>query len=152
YVIKYLNQLSQNPYLLIFLENLTQLKIKAPSLTFSENGISQNYPVLEVNFIKEVSKKDDFNSINLFINNSSYSEWLIYTKDDIVITDEEVINELLNESVTAVPAKMRQFRTPSITVALPKNKLNDEVINLFTYLPLSNSKFKLPFLVNADFI
>lgn len=152
YVIKYLNQLSQNPYLLIFLENLTQLKIKAPSLTFSENGISQNYPVLEVNFIKDVSEKEDFNSVNLFVNNSSYSEWLIYTKDDIVITDEEVINELLNESVTAVPAKMRQFRTPSITVALPKNKLNDEVINLFTYLPLSNSKFKLPFLVNADFI
>jgi hypothetical protein len=152
YVIKYLNQLSQNPYLLIFLENLTQLKIKAPSLTFSENGISQNYPVLEVNFIKDVSKKDDFNSINLFVNNSSHSEWLIYTKDDIVITDKEVINELLNESVTAVPAKMRQFRTPSITVALPRNKLNDEVINLFTYLPLSNSKFKLPFLVNADFI
>jgi hypothetical protein len=70
----------------------------------------------------------------------------------LVITDEEVVNELLDESITAVPAKMRQFRTPSITIALPRKKLNDEVINLFTYLPLSNSKFKLPFLVNADFI
>jgi hypothetical protein len=63
-----------------------------------------------------------------------------------------VVNELLDESVTAVPAKMRQFRTPSITIALPKKQLNDDVINLFTYLPLSNTKFKLPFLVNADFI
>ena len=152
YVIKYLNQLSQNPYLLVFLENLTQLKIKAPSLTFIENGISQTFPVLEVDFIKDAAKKDGFNSINLFVNGSSHSEWLIYTKDNIIITDEEVVNELLDESVTAVPAKMRQFRTPSITIALPKKQLNDDVINLFTYLPLSNSKFKLPFLINADFI
>jgi hypothetical protein len=70
----------------------------------------------------------------------------------IVITDEEVVNELLDESVTAVPAKMRNFRTPSITIALPKHPLNADIINLFTYLPLSNTKFKLPFLVNADFI
>jgi mRNA-degrading endonuclease YafQ of YafQ-DinJ toxin-antitoxin module len=152
YVIKYLNQLSQNPYLLIFLENLTKLKIKTPSLTFSENGISQNYPALEVNFIKEVSKEDGFDSINLLVNNRSHSEWLIYTKDDIVLTDEEVINELLNESNTSIPAKMRQFRTPRITIALPKRQLNNDVINLFTYLPLSNTKYKLPFVVNADFI
>src|SRR5690606_28685591 len=64
----------------------------------------------------------------------------------------EVVNELLDESVTAVPAKMRNFRTPRITIALPKHSLNEDTINLFTYLPLSNTKFKLPFLVNADFI
>lgn len=121
-------------------------------MTFIENGISQTFPELEVDFIKDVTKKDGFDSINLFVNSSSHSEWLIYTKDDIVITDEEVVNELLDESVTAVPAKMRQFRSPSITIALPKKQLNDDVINLFTYLPLSNSKFKLPFLINADFI
>ena len=152
YVIKYLNQLSQNPYLLIFLENLTQLKIKAPSLSYLENGISQSFPAIDEDFIKEITKSDEFDSINLLVNSSSHSEWLIYTKKDIVISDVEVINELLDESVTAVPAKMRHFRTPIITIALPKKYLNDEVINLFTYLPLSNSKFKLPFLVNADFI
>ncbi|MBK6699276.1 MAG: hypothetical protein IPG55_05130 [Saprospiraceae bacterium] len=51
-----------------------------------------------------------------------------------------------------MPAKMRNFRTPRITIALPKHSLNEDTINLFTYLPLSNTKFKLPFLVNADFI
>jgi len=152
YVIKYLNQLSQNPYLLIFLVNLTQLKIKAPSLSYIANGANQSFSSLEVNFVKEITKKEGFDSINLYVNNNSHSEWLIHTKNDIVITDVEVINELLNESVTAVPAKMRHFRTPRITIALPKSQLNDDVINLFTYLPLSNSKFKLPFLVNADFI
>jgi hypothetical protein len=45
---------------------------------------------LEVDFIKDVTKKYGFDSINLFVNSSSHSEWLIYTKDDIVITDEEV--------------------------------------------------------------
>lgn len=152
YVIKYLNQLSENPYLLIFLENLTQLKIKAPSLTFTENNVSRTFQDLEVNFVKEKAVKDDFDSINLYVNHISHSEWLIYTKNDIVISDVEVINELLDESVTSVPAKMRHFRTPRITIALPRKPLRDDIINLFTYLPLSNSKFKLPFLVNADFI
>ncbi len=152
YVIKYLNQLSQNPYLLIFLENLTQLKIKAPSLSYIENGGSASYPDLDVDFVKELTNNDDFDSINLFVNKNAHSEWLIYTKNDLVITDKEVINELVDESVTAVPAKMRNFRTPHITIALPKHPLNADIINLFTYLPLSNTKFKLPFLVNADFI
>ncbi len=152
YVIKYLNQLSQNPYLLIFLENLTQLKIKAPSLSYIENGGSASYPELNVDFVKKLTNNDEFDSINLFVNKNAHSEWLIYTKNDLVITDDEVINELLDESVTSVPAKMRHFRTPRITIALPSTPLIDEVINLFTYLPLSNSKFKLPFLVNADFI
>ena len=152
YVIKYLNQLSENPYLLIFLENLTQLKIKAPSLTFIEDNVSISLQALEVNFVKENTIKDEFDSINLFVNQSSHSEWLIYTKNDVVISDVEVINELLDESVTSVPAKMRHFRTPRITIALPRKSLKDDIINLFTYLPLSNSKFKLPFLVNADFI
>jgi hypothetical protein len=152
YVVKYLNQLSENPYLLIFLENLTQLKIKAPSLTFTENNVNRYFQTLDVNFVKEKSIKNDFDSINLFINNISHSEWLIYTKNDVFITDLEVINELLDESVTSVPAKMRHFRTPKITIALPSKTLNENIINLFTYLPLSNSKFKLPFLVNADFI
>lgn len=152
YVIKYLNQLSENPYLLIFLENLIQLKIKAPSLTFTENNVSRSFQALEVTFIKEKTIKDEFDSINLFVNHSSHSEWLIYTKNDVVISDVEVINELLDESVTSVPAKMRHFRTPRITIALPIKPLKDDIINLFTYLPLSNSKFKLPFLVNADFI
>ena len=152
YVIKYLNQLSQNPYLLIFLENLTQLKIKAPSSTFIENGISRTFKSLEVDFIKETTKGANFNSINLFISDKSHSEWLIYTKNDILISDEEVVNELIDESVTAVPTKMRKFRTPSITIALPKKRINGDFVNLFTYLPLSNTRFKLPFLVNADFI
>lgn len=152
YVIKYLNQLSENPYLLIFLENLTQLKIKAPSLRFTENNVLKSFEGLEVNFVKEKTIKDEFDSINLFVNHSSHSEWLIYTKNDVIISDVEVINELLDESVTSVPAKMRHFRTPRITIALPSKLLKDDIINLFTYLPLSNSRFKLPFLVNADFI
>jgi hypothetical protein len=152
YVIRYLNQLSQNPYLLIFLENLTQLQIKAPSLTYTENGVSTSFPELDIDFIKKKAKNDEFDSIELFVNRIPHSEWLIYTKNDLVITDKEVIRELLDESITSVPAKMRHFRTPIITIALPNKTLIDEVVNLFTYLPLSNSKFKLPFLVNADFI
>jgi len=151
-VIKYLNQLNQNPYLLIFLDNLTQLSIKAPSITHNINGINSSFPALAVKFVKDISTDDEFDTIKLSINNKTHSEWLIHTKNNLVITEDEVINELLDESVTAVPAKMRNFRSPRITIALPKSSLDSDTINLFTYLPLSNTKFKLPFLVNADFI
>lgn len=151
-VIKYLNQLSENPYLLIFLDNLNQLTIKAPAISYIDKGINYSLQQLEVNFRKELENENEFGSIKLFVNNASHSEWLIHTKNDIIITDKEVISELLDESVTAVPAKMRNFRSPRITIALPKHSLDENIINLFTYLPLSNTKFKLPFLVNADFI
>ncbi len=151
-VIKYLNLLSQNPYLLIFLENLSQIKIKAPSVAYTENGLNVYLPPLDISFRKDLNDIGKFKSIELVVNNKLHSEWLTYTKNDIIIQDEEVINELLDETETAVPAKMRTFRSPQITIALPKTTLNDDVINLFAYLPLSNTKFKLPFLVNADFI
>jgi hypothetical protein len=151
-VIKYLNQLSENPYLLIFLENLNQLKIKAPGIDYIDKGVKYTIRPLNLNFRKELISESNFDSIKLFLNNTSHSQWLIYTKNDIIITNQEVITELLDESVTAVPAKMRNFRSPRITIALPNHSLDMNIINLFTYLPLSNAKFKLPFLVNADFI
>ena len=151
-VIKYLNLLSENPYLLIFLENLSQVTIKAPSVTYLEKGVNQSMPSLGVVFRKELCDVDKFKSIELLVNDRLHSEWLTYTKNDILIQNEDVISELLDESETAVPAKMRNFRSPTITIALPKSKLSEDVINLFAYLPLSNTRFKLPFLVNSDFI
>ncbi len=151
-VIKYLNLLSENPYLLIFLDNLSQVTIKAPGVTYLEKGVNQSISSLEVVFRKELYDVGKFKSIELLVNDSLHSEWLTYTKNDILIKNEDVISELLDESETAVPAKMRNFRTPTITIALPKSKFSEDVINLFAYLPLSNTKFKLPFLVNADFI
>ncbi|WP_415711087.1 sacsin N-terminal ATP-binding-like domain-containing protein, partial [Aquirufa beregesia] len=54
-VIKYLNLLSQNPYLLIFLENLSQIKIKAPSVSYTENGLNVFLSPLDIVFRKDLN-------------------------------------------------------------------------------------------------
>lgn len=152
FVIKSLQKLSKNPYLLIFLENLIQLKIVAPSLIFTENETKFSFSALDVTFNKELAKTEKIDSIKLYANNSYHSGWLIFRKNDLIITNKEVIKELTDESNPSIPPKMRQFRSPRITIALPIQSLKPDMINLFAYLPLSNTKYKLPFLVNADFI
>ena len=135
-VIKYLKQLSQNPYLLIFLENLVSLEIKIPNEII----------LLE----KEIEKQKNFDLLTLKSNNNQHGKYLTYSKE-YEITNPDVIAELSDENITAIPSKMRNFRKPKISLALPLNQ-NSELINLFTYLPLSNTKYGLPYIINADFI
>lgn len=135
-VIKYLKQLSQNPYLLIFLENLVSLEIKIPNEII----------LLE----KEIEKQKNFDILTLKSNNNQVGKYLTISKE-YEITNPDVIAELLDENITAIPSKMRNFRKPKISLALPLNQ-NSELINLFTYLPLSNTKYGLPYIINADFI
>jgi hypothetical protein len=135
-VIKYLKQLSQNPYLLIFLDNLVRLEIKVPNYYFC----------LE----KEVGYQNNFEVLTLKSNNIVEGKFLTYSKE-YEITNLDVISELLDENITAIPSKMRNFRKPKISIALPIDEKSD-LINLFTYLPLSNTKHDLPYIINADFI
>lgn len=135
-VIKYLKQLSQNPYLLIFLENLVSLEIKIPGEII----------LLE----KEIEKQKNFDILTLKVNNNQDGKYLTFSKE-YEITNPDVIAELLDENITAIPSKMRNFRKPKVSIALPLID-NSELINLFTYLPLSNTKHGLPYIINADFI
>jgi len=135
-VIKYLKQLSQNPYLLIFLENLVSLEIKIPDEII----------LLE----KEIEKQKNFEILTLKSNNNEGEKYLTYSKEYEII-NLDVIAELLDENITAIPSKMRNFRKPKVSIALPLID-NSDLINLFTYLPLSNTKHGLPYIINADFI
>lgn len=135
-VIKYLHQLSQNPYLLIFLENLVRLEIKVPNNSFC----------LE----KEIENQNNFDVLTLKSNGIEEGKFLTYSKE-FEITNPDVVSELLDENITAIPSKMRNFRKPKINIALPIDERSD-LINLFTYLPLSNTKYDLPYIINADFI
>jgi hypothetical protein len=135
-VIKYLKQLSQNPYLLIFLENLVSLDIKIPNEII----------LLE----KEIEKQKNFDVLTLKTNNKEDGKYLTFS-NEYEITNPEVIAELLDENITAIPSKMRNFRKPKVSIALPISD-NSELINIFTYLPLSNTKHDLPYIINADFI
>ena len=135
-VINYLKELAKNPYLLIFLDNLVELIITLPDDGFR--------------FEKEFLKDDDIDIIRLKDSAGQNSDWVKFS-DQYEIKDEEIIAELTNESNTSIPSNFRQFRNPKIEVVIPKEP-EQNLINLFTYLPLSRTQYELPFIINSDFI
>ncbi len=132
-VIDYLEELAENPYLLIFLDKLKSLRI--------------TIPVEEYLFEKEV---DSDNTIRLKVNNSVHSEWSSFSKT-FPLEDENIISELLDENNKSIPDHFRQFRAPKVDILVPSQQI-ENAINLFAYLPLSSTQYKLEYIVNADFI
>lgn len=136
-VIKYLSELAQNPYLLIFLKNLRELRITTPD----------NEHVFERDLFSDESGRE---RIRLKINGSAYSDWLTFS-DKFKIEDENIISELADENNTAIPEHFRRFRNPQIDLIVPLKKVENP-INIFAYLPLSATKYQLDYIVNGDFI
>lgn len=136
-VIKYLSELAQNPYLLIFLKNLRELRLTTPD----------NEHVFKRDLFRDESGRE---RIRLKINGSAYSDWLTFS-DKFKIEDENIISELADENNTAIPEHFRKFRNPQIDLIVPLNKVENP-INIFAYLPLSATKYQLDYIVNGDFI
>ncbi len=135
-VINYLSELSANPYLLIFLKKLIKLKITLPNE--------------EMVYEKEIVVENGREIIKLKQSDGTINDWLKFS-GEYQIVEEEIINELLDENNKSVPSNFRNFRTPKIDIVIPK-KQNDNLVNLFTYLPMSDTQYQLPYIVNGDFI
>jgi len=135
-VINYLRELSKNPYLLIFLKRLIKLKITLPD----EEIVFEKYVVLE-NGQEIIKLKQPDGTTN---------NWLKFS-GEYQIEEEEIIAELTDENNKSVPSNFRKFRTPKIDIVIPKEH-NDNLVNLFTYLPMTNTHYQLPYIVNGDFI
>ena len=88
-VIQYLAELVQNPYLLIFLKNLRELKVTLPN----------NQHVFDRDlYMDEVGRE----RIKLKIDGSVHSDWLMFS-DTFTIKDEVIINELADENNKSIP-------------------------------------------------
>jgi hypothetical protein len=135
-VINYLRELSANPYLLIFLKKLIKLKITMPN----EEKVYE----------KEIVEENGREIIKLKKSDGTTNDWLRFS-GEYQIKSKEIINELTDENNTSVPSYFRNFRTPKIDIVIPKEH-NDNLVNLFTYLPMSDTQYQLPYIVNGDFI
>lgn len=135
-VINYLKELSANPYLLIFLKKLTRLKITLPT----EEKIYE----------KEIVEENGRETIKLKQSDGTINDWLRFS-GEYQIEEEEIIQELSDENNKSVPSNFRKFRTPKIDIVIPK-EVNTNMVNLFTYLPMSDTQYQLPYIVNGDFI
>lgn len=135
-VINYLRELSANPYLLIFLKKLIKLKITLPNE--------------EMVYEKEIIEENGREIIKLKQTDGTTNDWLRFS-GKYQIEEEEIISELTDENNTSVPSNFRNFRTPKIDIVIPKDQ-NANLVNLFTYLPMSDTQYQLPYIVNGDFI
>jgi len=135
-VINYLKELSANPYLLIFLKKLIRLKITLPT----EERIYE----------KEIVEENGRETIKLKQSDGSINDWIRFT-GEYLIEEEGIIQELSDENNKSVPSNFRNFRTPKIDIVIPK-EVNTNMVNLFTYLPMSDTQYQLPYIVNGDFI
>jgi len=131
-VIQYLTELEQNPYLVIFLENLKKLKISTP---YSEH-------TFEKVKIKESAGR---NIIELVVDKSVSSKWIAFS-DKFFIDDQKIIDELTDENNKSIPEHFRQFRNPQIDLIIPLTEIENP-INLFSYLPLSATRYQLEYIV-----
>lgn len=97
-----------------------------------------------------ISKQVANNSVQLFINNTLQSEWMV-TSSNIAIPNE-VIEEISKDDKT--PPKLKGAKVCEISYAIQKEKnklISTEEALIYTYLPTSVS-CGLPFVVNSNFI
>ena len=134
--IKYLNDLVETPETLLFLDKLSCLEIVIDG------------QVRKIN--REVINYDAYEKVILTLNENPPQEWLV-CKEKQEIKDEVIIEELKDENNPSIPLKFRNFKSPEVKIAYPLVK-RENLINLYAYLPLSDTKYELPYVVNGDFI
>lgn len=134
--IKYLEQLVALPETLLFLDKLTRIEVVVG------NRIHR--------ITREVIKYNSYNKINLKLNEELPQEWLV-CQETSIITDETILKELKDENNPSIPLKFRNFNTPQVQIAFPLSQKKD-LINMYAYLPLSETKCGLPYVLNGDFI
>lgn len=134
---KHLNDLFNNPYLIMFLKNIKKLKI---------NSI----------FYKHIFEKEEVvddkgrTMLNLLVDGKITSQWVKFS-NTYILEDSEILSELSDINNKSIPDHFRNFTKPKIDVLVPVHQINNP-INVFAYLPLTETKLNLNYIVNGDFI
>jgi len=143
-----IDQLKQQPYMFLFLRNISQMTFSTKTTTIVSINRDTNYG------LKKVS-----------INNKMVSQWIIKRAELDVPND---IQEKLSAD-TKVPEKLRLLKKAEIFFAakykdpiIDENgkviseggieKLSDQESVLFSYLPTKILEYKFPVLINANFL
>ena len=88
-------------------------------------------------------------------NGSIISQWLIKTSAPFEVPED--IKNAMSEDKDHYPEKLREATKTSMSfaVAIKNGRLTtieDDYLNIFAFLPTSITKYKLPFIVNANFV
>lgn len=164
-----IDNITKRPQFLLFLRNTSKFRSPKNGVTVfrtdSEDGIEitktkRDEPKLTFRYIKKVFE-------NIEVSDEAFSSIGIGLKKESRINDYSEVTyfftDLEGREIETIPPKLASATETeiSIGISLIKGEISPEkeyltglpkYSSLFTYLPMEDTRFQLPFLVNADFV
>lgn len=165
----------KKPQFLLFLRNTSKFRSPKNRVTVTredvDNIIKIEKTIVEYAGEKSTYHKSNYNYVkisypDIVVSNESFSKYNIDLKKSTKIINKREVYEFVdlnNELIETIPPKLATVDETEISfgIRISNNKINAEggysnnsyeYSSLYTYLPMEDKRFKLPFLVNADFI
>lgn len=164
-----IEDITKRPQFLLFLRNTSKFRSPKNGVTVLRND---NEQVIEI--VK--SKRGEPNQVNSYskqvfenieVSDNAFEQFNIGLKKQSRINDYQEVNyfftDLDGREIETIPPKLASAKETEISfgILLVDGKISPEreyikglpkYSSLFTYLPMEDTRFQLPFLVNADFV
>jgi hypothetical protein len=164
-----IDNITKRPQFLLFLRNTSKFRSPKNGTTIFRNDIGK---FIEIIKSKKGEKQQTFQYTkqifhNIEVSDEAFSELNIGLKKQSRINDYNEITyfftDLEGREIETIPPKLASVKLTEISfgISLIENKISPEkeylmglpkYSSLFTYLPMEDTRFQLPFLVNADFV
>lgn len=164
-----IDNIAKRPQFLLFLRNTSKFRSPKNGITVLRNDKNQ---IIEIIKSKKTGPNKVYHYIkqtfeNIEISDEAFEQLDIGLKKQSKINDYNEVTfyftDLEGREIETIPPKLASaFETEiSFGISLVNNKISPEkeyikglskYSSLFTYLPMEDTRFQLPFLVNADFV
>jgi hypothetical protein len=164
-----IDNIVKRPQFLLFLRNTSKFRSPKNGVTVLRNDINQ---VIEIVKSKKGEPNEVFHYIkqifeNIEVSDEAFQHLGIGLKKQSKINDYSEITYYFTDvdgrEIETIPPKLASAIETEISfgISLVNNKISPErdytkglpkYSSLFTYLPMEDTRFQLPFLVNADFV
>lgn len=165
-----IDNITKRPQFLLFLRNTSKFRSPKNGVTVIRNDVQQQ--VIEIIKSKRAESNQVFHYIkqtfeNVEVSDEAFEQLGIGLKKKSKINDYSEVSyfftDLEGREIETIPPKLASATETEISfgISLVDNKISPEIeytkgltkySSLFTYLPMEDTRFQLPFLINADFV
>lgn len=164
-----IDNITKRPQFLLFLRNTSKFRSPKNGVTVLRNDVKQ---VIEIIKSKRAEPNQVFHYTkqtfeNVEVSDEAFEQFEIGLKKQSKINDYNEVTyfftDLEGREIETIPPKLASATETEISfgISLVENKISPVIeyikglpkySSLFTYLPMEDTRFQLPFLVNADFV
>lgn len=164
-----IDNITKRPQFLLFLRNTSKFRSPKNGVTVLRNDVGQ---IIEIKKSKKEEHTQVFHYIkqsfgSIEVSDEAFSRLNIELKKQTKINDYNEVTYYFTDiggiEIETIPSKLASTKEIEISfgISIINNKISPEkeyierlpkYSSLFTYLPMEDTRFQLPFLVNADFV